>query len=237
MSDIQTDDTEVSSNPNENNPSDNLKFEFQRKFENLSKANETLANQNAQLNAKLDAIIGALDKPKESNTDLEDLKYTDPDKYIEMKMQEVEGRVESKIQKTQELQSKKNEVLSKLASDYPEINNQDSELYKHAINLAGKYDANFVNSPEGIQLLVREAAAELGVLPSSKRKVEETDMSEFIGGGSGNSNNNNGKKAKTADLDPKTIVAAKLMGLDTNDPKVIERLKERSKRKNWTKYS
>lgn len=231
-------------NTPQEDPNQNLKAEFNRKIENVYKANQDLAAQNEQLNAKLDALLNSVStqQNKANESDMEDLKYTDPDKYIELKMQEVEGRVEKKITQANEVQVKKSQTLTKLASDYPEINDQNSDLYKRAIELAGNYDSKFVDSPEGIQLLVREAATELGILPKGKRAKEEeegdTDMSEFIGGGGSGSGSGGDRKPKTKgdDLDPKTIVAAKLMGLDTNDPKVIERLKARAKRTRWTKY-
>ena len=226
----------------------NIKAEFNRKIENLSKANESLATQNDALSQKLDAIMGQLESNNQQSAinsnaqeSIEDLRYTDPDKYIELKMAEVDKKVDAKLQQQNDLNTQKQQVLTQLSSDYPEINDPNSELYKKAIEIGTRYNKDFVATPEGIQLAVREAAAQLGVIPSNLRKKQvegegEQDMSEFIGGGSSGSNNSKGKKQGKQELDQKTVVTAELMGLDTNDPKVIERLKKRASRKNWNRW-
>lgn len=220
----------------------NLKAEMARKLENINKANEQLTQQNQILSQKLEQVVDQISVKEKlaQEEDLEDLRYTDPDAYIEKKLADVDKKVEEKVNTVTQTQQRQQQVLTNLANDYPEINDENSELYKTAISMANNYNADFVSTPEGMELLVNKAASKLGLLPSSKRadkqeQTEEVDMDEFIGGGSSGSGKKPPKK-KSSELDPKTIVAAKLMGLDTDDPKVIESLKKRSGRKNYNRW-
>lgn len=227
-------------------PIKNLKSEMNRKLAGMNETNARLAQQNEQLNAKIDLLLNTVNQPKQepiSQEDMETLRYTNPDKYVDIKMKEVESKVDQKLSQVEQSNAAKQQTLSQLAADYPEISDSNSALYKRALEMGKNYPANFVSSPEGIRLIIREAAAELGVLPTKSRKAvsnEETiedegeDMSEFIGGGSGANKPPSGPKKKET-LDPKTLAVAELMGLNINDPKVVERLKQRTKR-NFKKY-
>lgn len=221
-------------------PIKNVKAEMNRKFQNLSETNQKLAQQNEALNAKIDLLLNTVSQPKQesSSEDDEALRYTDPDAYIEKKLKDVDKKVDAKIAQTEQMNSAKQQTLIALATDYPEINDPSSALYKKAIELGSSYPANFVSSPEGIRLIVREAAADIGLLPKKSRQVSseegDDDMAEFIGGGGSGNKPPSGPKNKDK-LDPKTLAVAELMGLNVNDPKVVERLKERSKR-NYNKY-
>lgn len=220
-------------------PIKNVKAEMNRKFQNLSETNQKLAQQNEALNAKIDLLLNTVNQPKaEPEEDDETLRYTNPDAYIEKKLKDVDKKVDAKIAQTEQMNSAKQQTLIALATDYPEINDPSSALYKKSLELGSSYPANFVSSPEGIRLIVREAAADIGLLPKKSRQASseegDDDMAEFIGGGSSGNRPPSGPKNKDK-IDPKTLAVAELMGLNVNDPKVVERLKERAKR-NYNKY-
>lgn len=225
----------------------NMKSEFDRKLQNMQDNTNKLLTQNTELNSKLETLLTSVETPKKAaplTEDLEDLQYTDPEKYNRIKKEELDAAIDNKINtritETNTTRDKKQQVLAQLSVDYPEINNANSDLYKKAIEVGKQYDAEFVQSPEGIRLAVTQAAADIGMLPVSKRSKiegdEDINMSEFIGGGSGDSGDRNPDRNKKSRLDPKSIEVARLMGLDVNDKKVIESLEKRSNRKSWTRW-
>ena len=218
----------------------NLKAEMARKLQNVNDANDKLAQQNDVLSQKLDLIVNQMSVPdqKQSSEDLEELRYTDPDRYIELKLQESDKRTDEKIAKSNQAQTAKSQVVADLAKIYPDINDPNSALYNEAIKISANYDANFMSTPEGIKLAVMEAASKLGTKSGPAKGAddnEDIDMSEYIGGGSGDSSKKSTRK-KSEELDSKTIMTAKLMGLDVDDPDVIASLKKRANRKNFNRW-
>lgn len=242
-------DSQNSNDDNKKSQDDikNIKSEFDRKMSNLQEMNTKLADQNETLNSKLDIVLSKFDTPKKSapsTEDLEDMQYTDPDKYNRIKQEQLDASIKTQISTAitdaDTTRDKKQQVLLQLSTDYPEINDANSTLYKKAIEVGKQHDATFIQTPEGIKLAVIQAAGELGLLPVSKRLESSDergiDMGEYIGGGSGDSGDQNPNRNKKTKLDPKSIEVARLMGLDVNDKKVIESLEKRSNRKSWTRW-
>lgn len=238
MADDQSDVDTQSEGTDDQDPMKNLRGEFSRKFQNMQAKNEELIAQNSQLIAKIDQVIATTTKTtQEPEIDYEDLKYSDPDKYVELKMKEVESRVDQKIGASLNQQNAKNQTIQAMMSEYPELASQDSALVKKAIELGKRYSEEFVGTPEGIRLVIREAASQLGILPSAVRAQMSSSgdsMDDFIAGSNSGSNRKQEQRKKD-DLDPKTKVVAELMGLDVNDKAVIERLKKHQGRK-WQKW-
>lgn len=234
--------------PNDGQSSDNLKAEMNRKIQAIQETNSKLAEQNDNLTQKLDLIMAQLNNQSKSiqesepAIDMEDLKYSDPDKYIELKLKDVDKRVDQKVNTVIGQQNQKTITIQQLAADYPELGDTKSALSKRAIEIAGKLSSDFMQTPDGIKLAVREAAAELGVLPKKLRietnsNDEDFAMEDFIaGGGGGRGSDDSRKKPKSKeDLENNTIVVAELMGVNVNDSKVVERMKQYKKR-NWNKW-
>lgn len=225
----------------------NIKSEFDRKMQNIQDTNSKLVTQNTELNSKFEALLIQVETPKKSapsTEDLEDLQYTDPERYNRIKQEQldtaIDEKINTKVNAITSTQDKKQRVLLQLSTDYPEINNENSDLYKKAIEVGKQHDAEFIQSPEGIKLAIIQAASELGLLPVSKRSKVDDDgdinMGEFIGGGSGDSGNRDINRNKKKNLDPKSIEVARLMGLNVEDKKVIEQLEKRNNRKSWTSW-
>ena len=228
-------------NEGEERSNENLQAEFSRKFKNLSEQTESQRAETAAMNEKMDAIIQALaqqqapKKQEMSAQDLEDLKYTDPDKYVSIQTSKIKDEVMSEVNSAQAQANERQAMLTDMVSKYPELNDPKSAVYQAALkNYQGLSDAQ-KQDPSSYKLAILDAVAETGVMPVSKRKKDE-DLDEFIGGRSDSSSpNRDNRSAGGEKLDPRTVEVASRMGLDTSDKKVMEKLKKHAKRK-WNKY-
>lgn len=209
----------------------NLKSEMGRKFDNMSTQYEAIARQNEQLIAELNARLPQKkNQAKEEDTDLSDLMYDNPKEYARRIREQAKDDMRRELQQSQARQSKEQAVFTQLVSDYPELNNANSDLAKKAIEIYQGFDDEDKSTPVAYRAAVREAAANLGVNPVSQR--DNTGESFALSGGS------TGKPSKSKkggdELDPDVSAFAQLMGLDTSDPKVVERLKTRKVRRTRT---
>jgi hypothetical protein len=127
-------------------------------------------------------------------------------------------------------------TLNTIAMDYPELGNINSEFSKTLASEHTKLAKHLQDTPEGYRLAALSAAANLGIVPKSKRKSTE-DFSMSSNGSSGASPKQSSKKIELTDME---LGAAELLGLDVNDPKQVERLTkrkaERGEKENWLKY-
>jgi hypothetical protein len=212
----------------------NFKSEFQRKFGNQESKIEQLMQSQQELISAITSMNSKKGSGKEESApeehQLSDLLYSDPEKYAKIVEERVEKRITSRNQAQQQEQQKHQEVLVKLTQDYPELTNSNHELTLKAVDIYSKMSDYDRSSPLAYQVAVKEAADELDIKPSRKRKVSDDDDFSFSGGNSGNRTGKKGKK-----LDPKTIQFAEMMGLDVKDKKVLERLQKHSER-NFVKY-
>lgn len=124
-------------------------------------------------------------------------------------------------------------AINALAMEYPEMAQNNSEFAKKVVQIHQTLDKNTQGTAFGYRYAAREAAAELGILPISKRQKQD----EFVMGGS----KSTGKAAKSEveGIDDKTLETAQLMGLDISNKKVLERLKqgqEKFSKVNISKY-
>lgn len=216
---------------------DALKSEF-------SKQNSGVLNEIQALKQSLLGLNEAIKQkstpaPLQNNTQEEPDPIIDPKGYREYIKRELSQEVESKLDQRLTVQNQRQAQLAALVQDYPELQNNNSDLTKKAIELFSSLSDVEKNSPTAYKFAVQSAAAELGVLTMNKRKTtEENDNftinnSNNSGGKGGNSNRNNDKDAK---IQEETLQFAQLLGLDTNNPEYIKRLKAASKRKNWSKF-
>lgn len=225
---------------------DNLKAEMNRKFQNLTEANEGIKQQNTQLTDGMNNILQQLKEgteQKQANTQqetMDELKWSDPDKYAEIKVNQakagIDKQIDDKVTSVTQAQSERTQILGQLTVDYPELNDQSSDLYKKALEIHNTADPKFRDTANGYRYIVREAAAQIGVLPLNKRVKADTDADEFVvTTGETMSDQDRENKNAAKKLDPRTLAFAERVKLDINDPKVIERLKQRSERdfKRW----
>jgi hypothetical protein len=230
----------------------NIKSEFARKTEAIQRQ---LEEQNRRSEAMLQAMIGIQQQKAASKQDISTTEdeidvgidpIDNPKKYAarviakaaESAAAAARSQVETQVNSVQRSQAEQQSTLLTLASDYPELNDINSDLYKQALQISNTMDATTRSSSVGLRAAVREAAANLGVLPMAKRK-RESDLDDFTVDGSTNSGDRERKRNKKAaddELDANSIAFAGLLGQPVNDPKYIERLKATAKRKNWRSY-
>lgn len=210
----------------------NLKAEFSRKFESV---NSQLAAQNQQMQQQLNAILATMTTKQTEQAGgqekLSDMIYNNPEKAADLIAENASRKAAATINGYQERQG----ALTALAQQYPELNDVNSELSKRAIETYNSLPANLRDTAAGYKMAIRDAAADLGVLVASKRQKATESNDDFTVGGNSTARKSP-PKSKDAELSQDTLDIAKLMGLDTEDPKVVANLKLRAKRTNYKKY-
>lgn len=208
---------------------DNFKAEMNRKMGNTETQLDQLKKMNEQLVQELQINNQAQQQRasaqyQEPTKSLNDLWYEDPQKAVEMIQIQTEQRVMERVEASQARQNKQNVVIGNLMSEYPELSDANHELTKKVSELYELLPAEEKNSPLAYKIAARDAAAELGILPKSKRKEDTTTDSFTVSSSSGST-----RPAKSAsdEVDQRTTGFAEHMGLDTSDPKVMESLKAR----------
>jgi len=206
----------------------NLKAEFNRKQENTSSQLTQLQQQMAEL-ATVITSSRSTKAPKQEDIPDPLLDREGYERYVEQKM---EQRVDSKLQTMQRQQAE----LGSLVSNYPELQDGNSDLTKAALSVYNGLSAAEKSSPTSYRLAVQQAAADLGILPVTKRNKVQQPENEGDFSVSGSSNTKKPSKKDNTEVDSKTIEFAKLLGRDVNDPKVLEGLKKAAGRKKWGKF-
>lgn len=204
----------------------NLKSEMDRKFQNIA---ENLKTMTEELKSQLTSLkpVTAEPKVKTSPKPFREKFYEDEDAAVA----ELKEQTKNEIREELQLSNKQNQVLQSLYNDFPELADASNALTKRAVEIHKTLDKTEQMSPTSYRFAVLEAAAELDVIPVKKRKSNQDDFT-----GMGNDGAPSKKAAKKA-ADDLTMSFAEAMGLNTSDPKVAERLKKRSERKNWSTYS
>lgn len=225
-------DSEESSESTQD-PIKNMKAEMDRKFKNIT---ETLKQQNDALAQQLTAINQAVTPKKQEakEENLDDLSYTNPTLYAQKIAEMAANRVDQRLNQSSQI----NSTLQQMISEYPELQDQSSRLYKKAIQtFAGLSDSEKA-SANGVKYAIREAAADEGIVPASKRSSRRNDDNDDFSFGGDVSNDSDKRKDRRSDtkVDPRTVELSRLLGRDVNDPKVKASLEKTVKRKNYTKY-
>lgn len=210
----------------------NFKSEIDRKLGNIkNEVTEALKSSNAALTTQLQNMLKPPQKSQPSatkNDDLENLFYKSPVEYAKRIKEETRAEIREEFQRESADMSKRQSTVQKLYKEFPELNDEDSELTKAALTRYSELSKED-QSPAAYRAAVAEAALDLGVKPKSKRPPEDDSYSV---GGSGRGRR--GADRKSDEVQPATLEAAKLMGLDD---KSIERMKKRvSTRKNFGQW-
>jgi hypothetical protein len=222
----------------------NIKSEFARKTDNLQKM---LEEQNKRSEAMLQAMIQMQQQKAAAQQDIASSEdeydvgvdpIDDPKKFaakVAAKAAEKATRqVNEQNAANHRVQQEQQAALLSLVSDYPELNDVASDLYKQALQLTNAMPDSYRNSSIGLKAAVREAAANLGVLPVSKRtKTGDTDDFSVD---SPKTERKQRRNESEPEIDPNALAFAELLGQPVNDPKYLERLKQASKRKDWKRY-
>lgn len=158
---------------------------------------------------------------------------TTPDEF----KQQITSEVAQVIVDSQARQAEKQATLAALGQEFPELNDVTGKGYKKVVEAHGKLPSHLKDTPEGYKLVVHQTAAEMGILPKSKRNEIESENDSFSLSGGGSRMSNEQKTNKKTKLDPRTVELAKLMGRDPDaDPKIKERLEKAAQRDQWGRY-
>ncbi len=216
---------DVTTPPEQQDPLKNLKSEFDRKLGNADARLAELQRSNELLMSKLNSIAPTAAAAKSEN--LSDILYADPERYARIVEERAEARAMDKMNRQQEKMGKVNNTINALAQEFPELSDGNHQLTKRAVEIYSSLSDEERNSSMSYKMAVREAADELSIKPKSKRPVD--DEPSFGSSGS------RGASRRAAKLDGSTEEFASILGLDTSDSKVRERLLAKQNR-NWSQY-
>jgi membrane-bound lytic murein transglycosylase len=205
----------------------NFKSEIDRKLTNmadsLKSATETLKQQMMALNARQAPKREEADQ--NANKKFSEKFYENEEGAINEVLDAREQRIYDNIAR----ERAKGEQIGRLYNDFPELSDKEHPLTKKAVELWESLPKEERASNVSYKAAVLEAATTLGVLPKSKRDRNSVD--DYQGGGS---EGGSGKRDKEPEID---LEFARKMGLNVDDPKVVERIKGRAKtRSAWGKY-
>lgn len=213
-------------------PINNLKSEFNRKLTNLEESNQKLAET---LQALIQRVTPEAAPKQSQSKPLSEMVYDDPEGFVNTVVTKaVEGS--RKVMDTErQADQKRQAVFMQLFNDYPELVDSSNELTKKTLEIYSAMSAEEKASPLGMKMAARDAATEMGVVPKSKRRNQDSDDFSFGGssGGTGGERKSKGDKQEDeAILSVASLFkdAFKDMGKDVNDPKFQKRLLDRKKR-------
>lgn len=186
----------------------NLKAEFQRKNDNLA---AQLKASNEQMLASIQTMLKPKAAPKEPTEDLETTYYKDPIGAMKKVKEEAKAELRTEFAAANQDLQKKQLTIQQLYKEFPELGNEESELFQSATKKYTDMSKEHGESAATYKLAVAEAALDLGVKPKSKRPKSENDDYNVSGSGNGN-RQRSGKQSE--ELDPMVIETAKLMGVD-----------------------
>lgn len=223
MSDTPTDGTGTPAAAPD--PYKNLKAEMDRKITSQEQSIAKLLESQQQLMAQLQKQSAPA--VKDESEELNDLWYSKPEVAANKIKEKAKAEIREELAQQNAATNQRNSVLSQLITDYPELNNQSSDLTKKAVEYYNALPEDEKSRPMAYRLAVKEAAADLGVKPASKR---EDYNDAYVTGSSGGSTGGT-KRQRDDEIDANTAALAKIMGVDVN--KVKDRAKSR---KSWNRY-
>lgn len=214
----------------------NLQAEFSRKTSNLDSKLEAINQQLQQL-----SLLGQV------NTKVQETQPAGrPDPVLEPEAYEryMEQKLESKLNSRLEIQQRQQAEIGNLVSQFPELQDPESDLTKSALQIYNNMSPSDKNNPIAYRTAIQQAALDLGVLPKSKRQQQMTanNESEDDLGARNNrsgqmpSGSKKGSSSAAGKLDAATIAFAQALGKDVNDPKYRARLEKAASRNTWGKF-
>jgi len=215
----------------ETSPETNLKHEMQRKYGNLEKGLSDTNQKLEQLMQSLTTISQQNQQaqaPAESEDDLEDLMYKNPKAYAAKIKEQTLAEIEKKQAAQAQQQAESQKVISTLVSDFPELNQPNSELYEKTQELYNNMSESEKASPATWRAVVYQAAMETGLKPKKLRKKEtkSSETDDFVM----SANAGRSPAKKEVSIDDNTLKFARLMGLDVDNKETVARLQKRANR-------
>jgi hypothetical protein len=182
---------------------------------------QSLLNLKSEMNRKIEALKPT--PPPEPVRPLQETLYDNPELAIEQITSSIESRLTSKLEERENSKA----LAAKIYSDYPELEDPNNPLTQRANEIYTALSPTERKDPKALKSAVLEAAAEMALAPKSKRKTTQSSDSDSFSLGSKGSGKRPAKKEEVTD---NMLQTAALMGLDVKDPKVVERLRARTKR-------
>lgn len=186
----------------------------------LAEIQENLGRMNTQMEAQAAAIIAANQRANPPAKQ-ESANLYDPNEMV----QHVEKIFDTRLRS----EKAKDMTIYQLAEEYPEIRT-DPKIRQAVLDAQKQVPESYRDTADGYELAVLKAVAKAGLVPKSQRKAVDDDVSYDVRRGAPAKNQ---KRVKVAE---NTIIAAQLMGRDTDDPEVMKRLEEAANRDTYTKY-
>jgi hypothetical protein len=203
----------------------NLQAEFDRKTTNL---NDKLSQINAQLQQLSQLSAPAQSRQPENRPDA----VLDPEGYERYMEAKLESKMNSKIESQQRQQAE----LGSLVSMYPELQDNDSDLTREALQAYNSMSPSDKANPLAYRTAIQSAALNLGLLPKHKRQQKSQVQNESDDIGASSQPVSRQQSKKQGKLDPATLAFAQALGRDTSDPEYLKRLEKHSQREVWGRY-
>ena len=162
--------------------------ELKKSNETLIKTlNEGLTNLKAEFNRKIENVSKQTPAPQDPRKKFKDRWYEgDEDGAIESLTQDIKSEVLTEVQRHNEQREKIAITMGSLLNDYPELNDKTTPMSVKTDEIYRELSKTEGMSRATMELAVHKAAMEVGLLPKGKRKmVENNDDSFSLGGGSG----------------------------------------------------
>lgn len=125
-------------------------------------------------------------------------------------------------------EKQKDMTIYNLAQEYPEIQT-DAKVRQAVLDAQKTVPESIRDTSEGYQLAVLQATSRAGLIPKSQRKTVEDDVSY-------DGTRRTAAPKKRTKVSDATIMAAQMMGRNTDDPEVMKRLEDAVNRDSYTKY-
>lgn len=210
-----------------------FKSEIDTKFSSVADQLKALqAGWQESMQTVTDAIINTRTQKVDPPEDI----YVDPDEAARLEKVK-RSAVEEATRSTQALLAKERErdrVLASYAAQYPEMQTPSSAFNKAILEAHKSIPKSLQETAEGYEMAILRAASQLGVVPKDKRQSSDESFT-FGGGPSGEPRS----KAKSKELEEGTVMLAQLINQAAGRPvddKVLEGIKQASKREKWNRY-
>lgn len=213
-----------------------VKSEFSRKTDNILKL---VQEQNQKMEAIVQNIMAGQLKQQSANItaaeeDLTDLAVTNPAEFARKIKDSAKQEIRAEQSQMANRQNQENRILNEMLSDYPELNDRNSDLYLDAVKVYEQFTSEEKSNPISMRTAIRDAAANLGVVPAKKRGGGSSDS--FSVSGDNDPSLRSSQRQGSKKISDATYTFAQLLGRPVDDPKYMESLQKTAERKNWSRY-
>lgn len=214
---------------NEPSSTDSGANEFKSGLEAIK---EQLAAMNQQYQQGMQSIVESVTRPAIKEESEDDFLTTEEKriKALERQIQELSSSVPKQTQEILRQERELNDVVFRLASQFPEITG-DASVQQEILKEHSKLSKGLRDTAEGYELAVQRVVTRKGLVPKSKRN-DDVDPDVSSSAKRGTTTTANTKRPKISE---KTLAVAQLLGRDINDPDVLKRL-EAAQQKNFNRY-